>query len=393
MISVDKYIRNLLYEQNCVIIPGFGGLITHHVHSQYNADRKQYAPSRKKIAFNEVLKQDDGLLVHTIRRQERIDQNLAVELVRQYVKTLSAKISLEGRGEVVGVGNFSQNGEGSLVFEPLNTVSFDTDWFGFTEIAVQKLGAKKEIAEPVEVVSTNYVANTNYAASTNYIEENPEEMMVLGEPKRRSWMKWTAAAVAAGVITYFSTIYGTVDTSSMLSSLNPLSGLLDSMEPAREKLIEEVSEDKKEGDYDLADSLIREINGMSHPGTEEAVAVSTDSIDTTAPLVEPIVEVKPAVKAEVVAAPVVAEVKKEIQPVASKKFHLVAGSFSTERTAAKLVDELKGKGYSDAIYLEHKGKELVKVSAKSYASMSEAYKGRADLEKVVGAGVWVFRDK
>jgi hypothetical protein len=384
MISVDKYIRKLIYEQNCVIIPGFGGIMTHYVHSQYNEGLKQYSPSKKKIAFNEVLKQDDGLLVHTIVRYEKVDRNEAVETVKQYVKNLTARIVSEGQGEVDGVGSFSQNGEGSLVFEPLKEVSFETDWFGFTEIAARRITeAAPKIAQP-----------SLDTFSTNYEEENAEDMMVLGTSKRSGWMRWTAAAVTVGAITYFSTIYGSVSSSTSLSSLNPLTALLESMEPRRDKFERSESSEKKAGEFDFADSLIREINGMAHPGAEEAALVGvTDTIVAINVPQELVEVVKEEANLDVLPVPVTVEVKKEIQPIESKKFHLVAGSFSTERTAAKLVKELKDKGFSDAITLEHKGKELVKVSARSYASMSEAYKGRADLEKVVGAGVWVFRDR
>ena len=62
MAPVDKYIRKLLFEFDCVIIPDFGGLLTNRVGVRYDESSQLFKPAGKRLAFNEILKIDDGLL-------------------------------------------------------------------------------------------------------------------------------------------------------------------------------------------------------------------------------------------------------------------------------------------------------------------------------------------
>lgn len=377
MVSIDKYIRKLLYEQNCVIIPGFGGLITHTIQAQFDSERNIYRPTRKRVAFNEVLSQDDGLLVHTVVSGEGIDRGKAQQVVNEYTRYLGLKLAEEGRCNMKGIGSFSRNAEGRLVFIPKEDSNFDVNWFGLNEVAA----SKHEFRVPVTSVE---VPKEDFIAEESFTSVEMESF----EPKRK-WTRWGVAAASIGALVYFSTMYPISGTESMLSSLNPFSGIIDSMEPSRTE-IKVQNESASTDEFHVADSLIREINGLADFKLEEEAMEQS-----TAPVENEVSESAPVNKPEEPVAQVPSAEKQLVKSSGSEKrdFHLVAGSFSTEILAAKLVRELKEKGYTDASVLEVKGKELVKVSARSYKSMSEAYNDRPELEKVVGKGVWVFRDR
>src|SRR5690606_29912509 len=115
----------------------------------YITGRGTYAPPRKKLGFNEILKLDDGVLIYTISIHEKISREEALHLVREYVDNLKSRL-LEGEEvELKGIGVFHTNPEGKVVFEPDNISNFDADWYGLTEIPVKALLQETEIPEEV----------------------------------------------------------------------------------------------------------------------------------------------------------------------------------------------------------------------------------------------------
>ena len=59
---IDNYICELLYDHDCVIIPGLGGFIANFEPARIIRKQHTIMPPSKKIAFNGKLKNNDGLL-------------------------------------------------------------------------------------------------------------------------------------------------------------------------------------------------------------------------------------------------------------------------------------------------------------------------------------------
>ena len=70
--KIAKYIADLLFEYECIVIPGFGGLITKEIPAQIHPVQHHFIPPSKEIVFNVHLKTNDGLLVNHIARQENL---------------------------------------------------------------------------------------------------------------------------------------------------------------------------------------------------------------------------------------------------------------------------------------------------------------------------------
>ena len=54
--SISKHINELLYNHNCVIVPGFGAFLTKNIAASRNND--VFSPPKKTIAFNRMLKEN-----------------------------------------------------------------------------------------------------------------------------------------------------------------------------------------------------------------------------------------------------------------------------------------------------------------------------------------------
>lgn len=385
MVAVEKYIRKLLYEQDCVIIPELGGLLTHHINAQYNSASGMFSPSQKRVAFNEVLKLDDGLLTFFISVNEKISREEALSSVKKYTETLRASLREEGMAAIPGVGDFRTNSEGKLVFEPDSTQNFNVDWFGFQSIKAtelkQGLASVSVMEEPVLQAATVYEAATIEAETAEELFE--EE--AASRKTRWGWSGWVAAAAAAGMAFYLSVFYAPGGTNSMLSTLNPFYGVTEYVQTTMAE--KEIADSKDDLTIEVEDDLVipapEETQGLDElPAT---VPVQPVAANAAVAIAEP---AKVADTAPKVASTVVTPVDNAV-----KKFYIIAGSFESMKNARILLTQLQQGGFTSAFIMEPKGKSLIKVSAQGFDTMSEAYNNLDAVEKVAGEGVWVYKNR
>jgi len=184
MIAVETVIRKLIGEYEFVIIPGFGALLSHQVPAVYDGNSGIFAPPVKRLAFNEYLKLDDGLLANYISRHEKVTHADAVEYIKGYTDRLRSGLDINGEASIAGIGEFKQNVEGKLVFEPNTGKYFKDEWYGFEKI-------KAVVAQARPVAALN---------SAQYISDDVEVVELETEARPRRWTGWAAAAVIAGLL-------------------------------------------------------------------------------------------------------------------------------------------------------------------------------------------------
>ena len=89
--SISKHINELLYNHNCVIVPGFGAFLTKNIAASRNND--VFSPPKKTIAFNGMLKENDGLLANKISATDGVSYNAALKKIKKDVKTLVSSLN------------------------------------------------------------------------------------------------------------------------------------------------------------------------------------------------------------------------------------------------------------------------------------------------------------
>ena len=92
MLELEMHILRLLLDNDCVIIPNFGGFVAHHVNAYYDKEEKAYFPPTRSIGFNPQLTTNDSLLAQSYvdaydisypEALKRIGEN--VEAIKQIV--------------------------------------------------------------------------------------------------------------------------------------------------------------------------------------------------------------------------------------------------------------------------------------------------------------------
>ena len=128
--DVTAYIRELLFGNDCVIVPGFGAFIGNYTPAQIDSSSGTFYPPSKKISFNRSLNHNDGLLAGRISASSGMNFADAKSLVEEFISGVRKKLE---RGEKVifdNIGSFVNNQEGSLQFEPDKNANYLLDSYG-----------------------------------------------------------------------------------------------------------------------------------------------------------------------------------------------------------------------------------------------------------------------
>ena len=118
MIELNRHIEVLLLENDCVIVPDFGGFMAHHVDARYDEADGSFIPPIRTIGFNPQLKINDSVLIHSYIEAYSLSYPEALTRVEAEVNELKTKLYEQGSYELTNVGLLSINVDGNIEFTP-----------------------------------------------------------------------------------------------------------------------------------------------------------------------------------------------------------------------------------------------------------------------------------
>jgi len=180
----EEYIRELLFTEDCVVIPGFGGFVSNYRPARIQRETSTFMPPAKEIGFNPELKEDDHLLSDFISRREGISREEALERIDRYVALLVKRLAAGERVFLTGIGSFALGFEGEIRFSADLGVNFLIDAFGLVPFHL------KELKQEESVFSRSPVFRTG---------EKPEPVVLPGTTPDVI-RKHTVAKVAVAVV-------------------------------------------------------------------------------------------------------------------------------------------------------------------------------------------------
>jgi len=135
------FIRPLLRDYDCVIIPDFGGLVADASSARAQPGRQALSPPTKLVAFNQALTRNDGLLVDALSQHLGLSIAQAREAVRAAVAALQQELDDTNRTELPGIGIFRRAVGRGLAFEYTGTDNLLASAFGLPELAARPVRA------------------------------------------------------------------------------------------------------------------------------------------------------------------------------------------------------------------------------------------------------------
>lgn len=380
MTPVSAYVKKLLYQYDCLVVPDLGAFLTHSLPATYVESTGLFLPPRKKLAFNEALRLDDGILTNYVMLHDGCSREEALRHIHGFVSELKQEVRQSGSLALDGIGLFTLNDEGKLQFDPELRHNFHGEAYGMQPIQVGEWMKQNQPLEAVQVLPV-----IKQASESDVIETEEVLPALLNEPPRRRvvW-PWVAAAVFVGAlvgISYFSVIDTTEPLQSSLSpgSLFRMSFLFTDKEPVKQ-------ESQQATPVVVKAPLPTELLAMAEP---KEVPVKPVKVE---PEPKVILESR---KTESVAVPVkpatpVAEVK--VAPVVIRpQFIVIAGSFSNRQNAARFQRQMRKEGYSDAYVIKpvRKG-QLYKVGVYGSANRLEAVDRLGEVSTLTGQEAWIM---
>lgn len=351
MTTVQNHIKELLFEQDCVVIPDFGGFVTNFYCAKINSSNRFIAPPQKWLAFNALLKNDDGLLSNYIAKEENISISQANLKVKTFVENTRRYLRFDTTYTIDGLGIFSQNDEEKIQFQPKPTNNFYGESFGMENIFLRK---SESLQNELQVVlKHNFISNTTIQQVFATDDREPMAEVLEDEGtylyKRRYFNRVLSYVygIFASVL-FILVIYLYDNEKSNLSSLNPF-----------------------------------QLPSVAQPVVELAAKELTVTAPTT---IENEFKAKPLVesKTEFV------ETKNAIIE-SNKRFFIITGSFGIKNNAKKLLNTLKSKGFDEAeIIYPKRNEKLIKVSAGGFANESEADEQALKVADTLNQTTWIY---
>jgi nucleoid DNA-binding protein len=138
-LDITAFIRELLFGHDCVIVPGFGGLIGNYTPAHIDKTTSTFFPPVKQISFNRNLNHNDGLLVGRISESAKINYSDARNLVEEFVEDIRKRLSKGEKVVFENIGSFINNQEGNVQFEPDREANYHLNSYGLGSFQVTPL--------------------------------------------------------------------------------------------------------------------------------------------------------------------------------------------------------------------------------------------------------------
>lgn len=210
-IKVDKYIQELLLENDAVNIPGLGALVKEYQAAQIDHVQARILPPAQDVSLNTNLPIDDGLLTQRIADAHQLSGLEAEQIIRDYVESIQDGLSA---GEIIaieGVGRIYKNHAGELHLMSDHN-NFDAGAYGLPAVASPVL--QRQEIKPATVTTTvagpAAAENTDtWGAISDWFQEN-------------LWIVVSAAMVVFVVTVWLLFFNDTTDPTSGLSEVKEL---------------------------------------------------------------------------------------------------------------------------------------------------------------------------
>ena len=362
---IERDLHDLLYAHDCVIVPRFGGFLTHYRPARLDEQRRSIHPPSKDVSFNRHLTRTDGLLTDHVAKAEGFDFIRAGAVIDGEVDAWHSKLDRDGRLELPRIGTFYRDAERNLQFDPDRRVNFLKDAYGLRPVAAVPCVVPQAVPVTVPVRPEPKVI------PLVPVEENPQ--------RRFPWL--AAATVGALMLT--------AGTWWVVMSKSPSGAQWSGFDlfASSEKGIYQPRTSAGESDLEHIDTttwtLPAELAGVqevSLPGNEGTVLL----VDPSAP------EVIAPAPAELSPGKQIAVPESTAVAVSAPRtrFHVIGGCFLQKENADGFTADLRAKGFAASI-IDHKG-GLYRVAIGSYPQRALALEALAAVRKEEAPQAWLL---
>ena len=363
MNELAKHIASLLLENDCVIIPDFGGFIAHYMPAQVNAEEHIFLPPMRVVGFNPQLRINDGLLAQSYMSVYGTTFPDAVKKLKLQSKELTATLHETGCMELENVGELRYSIHGQYDFTPFDNRLTTPSLYGFDSFKMQEINdlkkeVKVEVEQPIQPIAIHEAAESNTTdkptasvtelpATIPDTQSKPVEKQAKVVDISKYWYR--AGAVAAMLVLILASFFITSQITNLgikntEASVLPKETLQQSMgsivthQPTNQSITE---------NNQVEDSKEVTVSNTPAETNKLETATNTTSIPTQTPAIS--------------------------QATPAKKFYnVIVASVGSAEAAQKAAENLVKQGYPHAKAIIGDGK--ARVSVESFEVEADAYR-------------------
>ena len=307
-----KEIEELIYVHECVTIPDFGSFLVSDIEAKVDSQSGKFLSPKRKISFNALIRQNDGILAKYISSNQNISYQEALHIIGEKIKIWSKQIKIDTL-IFKNIGEFYLNTENKICFQAYNTKNFSHDFFGLEDFN----------RFPLNENELNIIINKEKNPKSIIMDNDKKENLAFEPESKDSKKKGKFKIVAIISSLIVLSICGYYFGNQYIQNER-----IRSTEVAQEKIKNNV----QKATYDIGSISSLELN----------VKANIETIEDDTVLVE------------------------------GDFFSVIAGSFRDERNAEKLLKKLKSEGFN-ASFAKNSPSGLFRVAYGRLKTKREAY--------------------
>jgi cell division septation protein DedD/nucleoid DNA-binding protein len=386
---LDEYIKELIANNNRVIIPNFGAFLLRA--TSKNKNKKELSEKIDDIYFSPFLKFNDELLVNHIIKKEGGDTQGAMDKINGYIRNIEEKVEKDGSYTIDGLGEFHMDDQGKVQFKVYSSAEASES------TKTTKSSTKKESAPSSKTVNEKAAREPKSSPG----EEQAAKASSKPEPERKE-----TQARASG--TARSAGNSKTKTSGAKTTPPPSSGSKQTTKkPAKgtnRGLVLSIAVGVPIAilfiwamlNFDTVQELFKNDKGRNPQAKttqEEPVKPKKEKSDSKQTTQKQ--QTKDASQKQTASDKTTEQSKpqKEVRqqasrPANTKKYYIVAGSFKKRENAVNFRDKLLKQGYDAEMIGERNGMHA--VSYASFQNKSQAQAELRNLRNQEGLSAWLL---
>lgn len=177
MTELERHIAKLLLDNDCVIVPGFGGFMAHHIAASYDEKNHIFLPPTRTVGFNPRLTMNDSVLAQDYVSCYDLSYPEALKRIESEVDEFRQIILGEDGGhELCGIGRLYALENGEYDFIPNDNGITTPATYGFQAFELDTLPATESAHESTPAASAADIRKTEpspFAAYSPIAEAAP----------------------------------------------------------------------------------------------------------------------------------------------------------------------------------------------------------------------------
>lgn len=343
MKTLAKQISKLLFEHDCVIVPGLGGFITNYKPAVIHPHHHTFHPPSKQIIFNAALNSNDGILINAYADNLGIDFSEAKKIIDQKVHSIRITLLKGQKVLIEDIGYLDLNRENNIEFHPINTVNYLGEAYGLGRF---------------DFAPVNRVSNA--------------PIIGISRPVVRKTMRWAAIVVPVVALA----LWATFNT----GTLNRIYGNYASLMPnTTESAAVTASPSAASSKKTATINVVKETTEVKTPDVKPENTVAYNVPANSGATIE----------ASTIDRDVINEEMNQPAAQSTVRYHIIVGAFSIPENASGYVEQLKTEGYHAALIGPNR-KNLHLVSIQSFSDQATASARMTDLHKKGFPAAWIL---